>query len=68
MSIEVTCNECGQKMVNQVIQHSKGCDGYLLQNISGTDYIVPPASTVKFSSKEEADKFMKNLGTGGKNL
>lgn len=61
MSITTTCTECKQKMVDGILEHAIGCDGYLLRHMSGTDYIRPPALALSFDTPEEQAEWLRKL-------
>lgn len=68
MSIEVTCGECKQKMVNSVLEHNSGCSANAFAEHQGTDYLRPPTTIIKFSSPEERAEWLKNLNGSSANI
>lgn len=68
MAIKGYCGECDVQMVDGVMKHKVGCSGYLLRNLSGTDYIRPPSTIIKFDTKEEQERFMQNLKRTNSNV
>lgn len=63
MSITMKCVECKVTALNGIMEHTKGCSGYILTRDLSTDYFRPPATEIIFDSEVERVRFMKGLNT-----
>lgn len=66
MSIHIDCVECGQRMVDGLLQHTKECSANLSEPVIGTDYLRLPGQVISFDTPADRKRFEKNLvgGTG----
>lgn len=62
--ITSSCAECGVRMSEGVLKHSKGCSGKLFERNIQTDYIRPPAMVLNFDSPEEQAEWLRKLKVG----
>lgn len=63
MSIQVDCTECGQRMVDGVLQHTPECSANNFKTISGIGQ-MSPGQIIHFDTPEEQKAFMDNLSGG----
>ena len=67
MGIKVTCTECKQKMVDNVLEHLPTCSANMFKPVTGYG-MMPPGQTIHFDTPEEQEKFMKNLSGASSDL
>lgn len=67
MSAEVSCTECKQKMVDNVMEHLPTCSVTIMQPITFTLEARGPGMTIKFDTPEEQAEWFSNLSGGSTN-